>query len=123
VEKAGRKFEIGYPDSMEKAVLINFKNSGYKYDSYFVSLNKEKKMINWQERIHTDPNVLLGKPVVKGTRLSVEFLLERLANGWSTKDLLDNYPRLKAVDIQALFAYTLEGLQDGLLFPVSGIKK
>ncbi|MEZ4850594.1 MAG: DUF433 domain-containing protein [Bacteroidia bacterium] len=75
--------------------------------------------MNWQERIHTDPNILVGKPIIKGTRLSVEFLLERLANGWTTQDLLENYPRLTSVDIQALFAFTLEGLKDGLLFPLS----
>lgn len=76
-------------------------------------------MINWQERIHSDPQVLTGKPVIRGTRLSVEFLLERLASGWTAEDLLANYPRLQAHDIQALFAYALDSLQDGLLFPVS----
>ena len=65
-------------------------------------------MINWQDRIHSNPEVLLGKPVIKGTRLSVEFLLKRLANGWTTQDLLVNYPSLKQEDVQALFAYTLE---------------
>ena len=73
-------------------------------------------MTNWQDHIHTDPEVLLGKPVVKGTRLSVEFLLERLASGWTEKDLLENYPRLTMADIQAVFSYALEGLKDGLLF-------
>ena len=73
-------------------------------------------MINWQDRIHSDPDILVGKPVIKGTRLSVEFLLERLASGWSTDDLLNNYPRLKAEDIQALFGYMLENLHDGMLF-------
>lgn len=75
-------------------------------------------MIDWQERIHVDPQVLAGKPVIKGTRLSVEFLLERLATGWTPQDLVENYPRLQAHDIQALFAYALESLNDGLLYPV-----
>jgi len=75
-------------------------------------------MVNWQERIHTDPKILVGKPVIKGTRLSVEFLLERLANGWTIQDLIENYPRLKIQDIQALFAYALESLRDGLLYPM-----
>lgn len=65
-------------------------------------------MINWQERIQTDPKVWVGKPVIKGTRLSVEFLFERLASGWTTQDLLDNYPRLQPQDIQARFAYALD---------------
>lgn len=76
-------------------------------------------MVNWQEHIHVDPEILLGRPVIKGTRLSVEFLLERLAAGWAPQDLLDNYPRLKTEDIQALFAYALESLQDGMLHKVA----
>lgn len=39
--------------------------------------------MNWNERIVSDKNVLLGKPVIKGTRISVEFILERLADGWN----------------------------------------
>ncbi|WP_198424766.1 DUF433 domain-containing protein [Spirosoma endbachense] len=60
-------------------------------------------MINWQEYIHSDEKVLLGKPVIKGTRLSVEFLLERLADGWTEQDLLDNYPRLSKEALQGIF--------------------
>lgn len=66
-------------------------------------------MIKWQDRIHSDPDVLVGKPVVKGTRLTVEFLLERLANGWQPDDILTNYPQLQHLDIQALFAYARTG--------------
>ncbi len=74
-------------------------------------------MTNWRDHIVTDPSVLLGKPVIKGTRLSVEFLIERLASGWTEEQLLENYPRLKKQDIQALFAFVYECLQDGLIFP------
>ena len=48
--------------------------------------------VNWRKYIHSDPNVLVGKPVVKGTRLSVEFLLSLLAKGWNEKQILKNYP-------------------------------
>lgn len=61
-------------------------------------------MVHWPDRIHSDPEVLTGKPVIKGTRLSVEFLLERLASGWSTDMLLESYPALKRPDIRALLA-------------------
>ena len=47
--------------------------------------------MNWREYIHSDAEVLLGKPVVKGTRLSVEFLLGLFAAGWTEKQVLDNY--------------------------------
>lgn len=50
--------------------------------------------MDWHERIVADPAVLAGKPVVKGTRLAVEIILELLANGWREKDILRNYPAL-----------------------------
>ncbi|MFN0203081.1 MAG: DUF433 domain-containing protein [Bacteroidia bacterium] len=72
--------------------------------------------MNWQEYIHSDPKILLGKPTIKGTRLSVEFLIERLASGWAEQDLLDNYPNLTKAHLQAVFLYVLDGLHDGLLY-------
>ena len=72
--------------------------------------------MNWREHIQTDPAVLLGKPVIKGTRLAVDFIIERLANGWTENQLLENYPRLTREDLNAVFAYIHECMQDGLLF-------
>jgi uncharacterized protein (DUF433 family) len=66
---------------------------------------RRKKIMNWQNKIVSDKNVLLGKPTIKGTRLSVEFIIERLASGWTQEQLLENYPRLKREDLQAVFAY------------------
>lgn len=60
--------------------------------------------MNWKNHIISDPQVLLGKPTIKGTRLSVEFILERLENGWTEQQLLENYPRLTMQDIRAVFA-------------------
>lgn len=77
--------------------------------------------MKWQDHITGDPKVLSGKPVIKGTRLSVEFILERLAMGWTEKDVLENYPRLTREDIQAIYAYAYECLKDGLLYqPLPG---
>jgi len=50
--------------------------------------------INWRNFIHSDPEILLGKPVVKGTRLSVEFILGLFANGWTERQIIENYPTL-----------------------------
>lgn len=72
--------------------------------------------MNWQNKIVSDKEVLLGKPTIKGTRLSVEFILERLADGWTEDQLLENYPRLKREDLQAVFAYVTDCLKDGLMF-------
>ncbi len=73
-------------------------------------------MINWKNYIVSDPQILLGKPVVKGTRLSVEFLLERFASGWTETQILENYPRLNRDHIQAVFAYAYDCMKDGLLY-------
>lgn len=61
--------------------------------------------MNWHDYIHTDPQVLRGKPVVKGTRLSVEFILRLFAVGWSEQQVLENYPTLTIEAIHAVFAY------------------
>ena len=61
--------------------------------------------MNWQNYIHSDPNVMAGKPVVENTRLVVEFILELLANGWTEQQLLENYPSLRQEALQAAFAF------------------
>ena len=57
------------------------------------------------KRITIDPKVMVGKPVIKGTRLTVEHILRELANGWAHRDLLDAHPRLTEEDIRAALAY------------------
>ncbi len=57
--------------------------------------------MNWQERIVIDPNILVGKPIVRGTRLAVEFIIELLAQGWPEEEILRNYPGLTTDDIRA----------------------
>jgi uncharacterized protein (DUF433 family) len=62
--------------------------------------------MNWQDRIVIDPDILTGKPVVKGTRLAVEFIIDLMAQGWTEADILRNYPGLTPEDIQACLAHT-----------------
>ena len=78
--------------------------------------------MNWEERIVSDPNVLVGKPTIKGTRLSVAFILERLADGWSEREILENYPRLTPDDLRAVFAYASDCMKDEFIFNFSGIR-
>jgi uncharacterized protein (DUF433 family) len=73
-------------------------------------------MINWRDHIVSDKTILLGKPTIKGTRLSVEFLIDRLANGWTESQLLENYDRLTMDDLKAVFAYIKECMADGLFY-------
>ncbi|WP_232460870.1 DUF433 domain-containing protein [Thermococcus gorgonarius] len=57
------------------------------------------------ERIEINPRKMGGKPVIKGTRIPVYFILELLANGWSFEDILENYPQLTREDILAAIRY------------------
>lgn len=60
------------------------------------------------DRIEVNPNVMLGKPVVRGTRVPVELILRKLSEGATTNDLLDAYPRLTVADIQACIGYAAD---------------
>ena len=77
------------------------------------------KKIEWGNFIHSDPNVLLGKPVVKGTRLAVEFILGLYAEGWTEDQILENYPTLTKERLLAVFAYTHECMREEFLYPLA----
>lgn len=72
--------------------------------------------MDWKLHITSDKSILNGKPAIINTRLSVEFILERLADGWSEEMLLKNYPSLTQDSIKAVFAYAHDCLKDGLLY-------
>ena len=68
-------------------------------------------------RIALDPKVLAGKPVIRGTRLSVEFIIGLMADGWSEADILANYPGVAHADIIACLAYARDTLSSERVFP------
>jgi uncharacterized protein (DUF433 family) len=68
-------------------------------------------------RIVLDLKVLSGKPVVRGTRLSVEFVVGLLAEGWSEADILVDYPMLEIEDIRACLAYARDRLASEKVYP------
>jgi uncharacterized protein (DUF433 family) len=68
-------------------------------------------------RIALDPTVLVGKPVIRGTRLSVEFVIGLMAEGWSEADILTNYPGIVHDDIIACLAYARDTLSSEKVFP------
>ena len=70
-----------------------------------------------EERIVLDPAVLAGKPVVRGTRISVEHVIGLLAQGWSVAEILENYPNLAAEDVAACLGYAHRLLQAERVFP------
>ena len=77
-------------------------------------------MLNdWEERIVVDPKILGGKPVIRGTRLSVEFILGLLANDWTIEKVLDEYPQLKREDIIAVLKYAAEMVKEEKTYPIT----
>ena len=72
-----------------------------------------------QDRIVVDPQILVGKPVVRGTRLAVEFIIDLLAQGWSESDLLRNYPGLTHEDILACLGYAGLRLKAERVYPLT----
>ena len=64
--------------------------------------------MSWHDYIHGDSSILAGKPVVRGTRLSVAFLLGLLAEGWTEQDILENYPRLSEERTRDELVYALD---------------
>lgn len=75
--------------------------------------------MNWHEYISSDPDILVGKPVIKGTRIAVDFILDLLAQGWTEQEILDNYPALSKQVIQAVFAFALECMRDERIYEIN----
>jgi uncharacterized protein (DUF433 family) len=74
--------------------------------------------MNWEGRIVLDKEVLAGKPVIKGTRLAVEFIVGLLAEGWTEKQITENYPGLTHEDILACLAYAKDRLNSEKVYPL-----
>jgi uncharacterized protein (DUF433 family) len=70
------------------------------------------------DRITIDPAVLVGKPIIKGTRLAVEFIVGLLAQGWSFDDILKEYDHITREDVQACLAYAHQLLADEKIYPI-----
>jgi uncharacterized protein (DUF433 family) len=74
--------------------------------------------MDWRDQIRSDPELLGGKPVVRGTRLAVDFILGLLAEGWTDQEILENYPTLTPEGLRAVFAYAAEVLREETLYPL-----
>ncbi|MFL6862795.1 MAG: DUF433 domain-containing protein [Allosphingosinicella sp.] len=64
--------------------------------------------MNWRDHIHSDPGILGGKPVIRGTRISVELILEYFADGCTLEDVLAAYDHITAEDVRAALAFAQE---------------
>ena len=74
--------------------------------------------MKWKDRIELNPAVLNGKPIIKGTRLAVELVVELVANGWSEATIIDNYPTLTEDDIRACLQYASAALRAEKVYPI-----
>lgn len=75
-------------------------------------------IMDWQDRITLNPDILVGKPIIKGTRLAVEFIIDLLAQGWSNDEILRNYPGITLADIQACLSYASAALKSEKVYPI-----
>lgn len=74
--------------------------------------------MDWHQHIHSDPEVLVGKPVVRGTRLSVDFILTLFAQGWTEQQILENYPSLTRESLRSVFAFAAECTRDEFFYAI-----
>lgn len=74
--------------------------------------------MDWRDRIEVNPKILLGKPVIKGTRLSVEFILELLAEHWTYEQVLGSYSQLTQEDIWAVLSYAAETIKQEKVYAI-----
>jgi uncharacterized protein (DUF433 family) len=74
--------------------------------------------MDWCDRIAVDPQILVGKPVVKGTRIAVEMVVDLLAAGWTHQEILNSYPTLTEEDLRACLAYASEVLHSEKVYPI-----
>ncbi len=72
--------------------------------------------MDWRQYIHSDGNILSGKPVIKGTRLAVDFILGLFATGWSEEQVLENYPTLSPDTLRAVFAFAADCARDETIY-------
>lgn len=79
--------------------------------------------MSWQDRITIDPHILVGKPVIRGTRIAVEFVVDLLGRGWTTEQVLSEYNHLAPEDIQACLAYASEVLKSERVFLLPTCRK
>ena len=76
--------------------------------------------MDWRDYIHSDPRTLAGKPVVRGTRIPVDLILEKLGAGESIDDLLEAHPRLTREAVQGALSFAAEALRADLIYPIPG---
>jgi uncharacterized protein (DUF433 family) len=73
--------------------------------------------MNWHDYIISDSRILVGKPIIKGTRISVELILELLSMGWTEEMIFESYPHLSKESLNAVFSFLKDTFQNEMFFP------
>jgi len=74
--------------------------------------------MNWRERIVVDPDILVGKPFIKGTRIAVELVVDLLARGYTPEQIMIQYDHVTAEDVRACLAYAADILHSEKVYPL-----
>ena len=80
-------------------------------------------MRNYREMVVSDPGVMMGKPVIAGTRITVESILEKLAAGETVEQVLDAHPRLNEDAVRAALAFAADALRADVVYPLEAIPR
>jgi len=80
-------------------------------------------MRDYQELVVSNPEVMMGKPVIAGTRITVELILEKLGAGETTEEILDAHPRLTEEGIRAALVFAAQALRADVVYPVELTRK
>jgi uncharacterized protein (DUF433 family) len=92
---------------------------GHRFEIFCELAPKEGLAMPTHPRIALDPAILVGKPVIRGTRLAVEHIIGLLADGWSESDILANYPGITHEDVAACLEYARDLLSSERVFPTA----
>lgn len=78
-------------------------------------------MVEWRELIEVNPAVMTGKSVIKESRLTVDHVIELLAEGWTTEQIVEEYPGFLPEDVAACLAYPSEVIRSEKVYPSRGV--
>lgn len=87
-----------------------------------IRINRVEKRLNFKERIEINPKIAFGKPVIKGTRLAVDFILNLLGQGMTQEEILKEFPQLEKEDLLAVLKYAQRIIQEEYIYPLSKSK-
>jgi uncharacterized protein (DUF433 family) len=104
----------GYHDNLDDNQIwvitcnVSFGKIGQRRFNCKINLKKRAKIMIYTKHVVSDPNIMLGKPIIKGTRITVEIILRKMSEGMTTDELLSSYPHLTKEDILAAISYSAD---------------